>query len=390
MNTLNDLKDRFPGLSNGWARFDGPAGTQVVDTAIEAMSEWQRSGNNANSHGFFPAADACDALVEQVSNTMGELLGTNPEGMIFGPSTTANLMAVTRAVGKTLSPEDEIICTTLDHSANVSPWQIAAEDAEAQVLMAEMNGETGRLPVEAVTDLLTNKTKWVAVSGGSNAIGTMPDIASITEAAHANGTRVAVDGVHRTPHVKVDIGEIGCDVYATSSYKWYGPHAGVLWMASDLLADLPAYKIRPAPSEGAGRWQYGTPSWETLAGIEAAGKFLLDVGMENVSSHEQERFKRLLSGLHEIPKARVVGVTGPDDVIDRAPTLMFLVEGFSPENVAKHLAEAKVAVWDGHNYAVDAMEPLGLHLEQGAVRAGITAYIDDEEVDRLLEAVSSL
>ena len=390
MNTLNDLKDRFPGLSNGWARFDGPAGTQVVDTAIEAMSEWQRSGNNANSHGFFPAAEACDALVEQVSKTMSQLLGADPEGMVFGPSTTANLMALTRAISKTLSPGDEIICTTLDHSANVSPWQIAAEEAGAHVHMAQMNGETGRLPIEAVVSLLTSKTKWVAVSGGSNAIGTMPDIYKITEVAHQNGTRVAVDGVHRTPHVKTDLRSIGCDVYATSSYKWYGPHAGVLWITSDLLSDLPAYKIRPAPSVGAGRWQYGTPSWETLAGIEAAGQFLLDTGMEDIRTHEQKCFKHLLSGLYDMPKVRVVGVTGPDDIGDRAPTLMFLVEGLSPEEVAKRLAESQVAVWDGHNYAVEAMEPLGLHHEQGAVRAGVTAYITEAEVDRLLEAVSSL
>tara|TARA_B100000959_G_scaffold284370_1_gene355818 strand:- start:638 stop:1810 length:1173 start_codon:yes stop_codon:yes gene_type:complete len=390
MNTLNDLKDRFPGLSNGWARFDGPAGTQVVDTAIEAMSEWQRSGNNANSHGSFPAAEACDALVERVSETMSQLLGADPEGMVFGPSTTANLMALTRAVSKTLSPGDEIICTTLDHSANVSPWKIAAEEAGAHVYMAQMNGKTGRLPTEAVAGLLTNKTKWVAVSGGSNAIGTMPDISKITEIAHQNGTRVAVDGVHRTPHIKTDITAIGCDVYATSSYKWYGPHAGVLWIASDLLSELPAYKIRPAPSIGAGRWQYGTPSWETLAGIEAAGQFLLEVGIENISEYEQKRFERLLSGLYDMPKVRVAGVTGPDDVADRAPTLMFLVEGLSPEDVAKHLAESQVAVWNGHNYALDAMEPLGLDQDQGAVRAGVTAYITDADVDRLLEAVSSL
>ena len=390
MNTLNDLKDRFPGLSNGWARFDGPAGTQVVDTAIEAMSEWQRSGNNANSHGSFPASGECDALVERVSGTMSQLLGANPEGMVFGPSTTANMMALTRAVSKTLSPGDEIICTTLDHSANVSPWQIAAQEAGAQTRMAQMDGKTGRLPVEAVTDLLTSKTKWIAVSGGSNAIGTMPDISKITEIAHQNGTRVAVDGVHRTPHIKTDITGIGCDVYATSSYKWYGPHAGVLWITSDLLSDLPAYKIRPAPSEGSGRWQYGTPSWETLAGIEAAGQFLMEVGIENISEYEHKRFHRLLSGLYDMPKVRVAGVTGPDDVTDRAPTLMFLVEGLSPEDVAKHLAESQVAVWNGHNYALDAMEPLGLDQDQGAVRAGITAYITDDDVDRLLEAVSSL
>ncbi len=390
MNTLNDLKDRFPGLSNGWARFDGPAGTQVVDTAIEAMSEWQRSGNNANSHGSFPASRECDALVDRVSETMGQLLGANPEGMVFGPSTTANFMALTRAVSKTLSPEDEIICTTLDHSSNVSPWQIAAEEAGAKVRMAQMDGKTGRLPVEAVTNLLSNKTKWIAVSGGSNAIGTMPDVSKITEIAHQNGTRVAVDGVHRTPHIKTDIEAIGCDVYATSSYKWYGPHAGVLWITSDLLSDLPAYKIRPAPSEGAGRWQYGTASWETLAGIEAAGQFLLEAGIENIREHEQKRFQRLLSGLYDMPKVHVAGFTGPDDVVDRAPTLMFLVDGLSPENVAKHLAESQVAVWNGHNYALDAMEPLGLDQEQGAVRAGVTAYITDADVDRLLEAVSSL
>ncbi|HIG25416.1 MAG TPA: cysteine desulfurase-like protein [Acidimicrobiia bacterium] len=390
MNTLNVPKTRFPGLSNGWARFDGPAGTQMVDSSIEAMADWQRSGNNANTHGSFPAAQACDDLVDEVSATMAQLLGADAEGMIFGPSTTSNLMSLTRAIGATLRPGDEIICTTLDHDANVAPWLLAAADAGAVVRMAEFDGATGRLAPQAVGDLLTDRTRWVAVTGGSNAIGTMPDIAAITDLAHAAGALVAVDGVHRTPHRVTDVGAIGCDAYATSPYKWYGPHAGVLWLSPELRDVLPAYKVRPAPETGGGRWQHGTPSYETLAGINAAAQFLLTTGMDNIAAHENQVFARLVGGLYDLPGVRVLGSTGPDDLAERAPTLMLMVEGQAPLSVAEHLARAQVAVWDGHNYAVGAMEPLGLHHEEGAVRAGVTAYITDQDVDRLLSAVASL
>jgi cysteine desulfurase family protein (TIGR01976 family) len=384
MNDLTDIQTRFPALSDGWSRFDGPAGTQVVDTAIDAMSEWQRSGRNANSHGAFPAAQACDDLVEETSETMGELLSADPAGMTFGPSTTANMMALTRAVAVSLEPEDEIICTTLDHDANVAPWMLAARDSGSTIRMAEFDPKTGRLEAEAVIDLISKRTKWIAVTGSSNVIGSIPDVTSITTAAHEAGAKVAVDGVHLTPHRKVDINKMGCDVYATSSYKWYGPHAGIMWIEPEVLNDLPVYKVRPSPEKGAGRFQYGTPPWETLAGIKEAAKFLLSVGFESIIEHESARFERLLSGLINMPKVRVLG---PQDNKDRAPTLMFLVEGKEPEEVAQKVAEAKVAVWDGHNYAVEAMNPLGLG-EKGAVRAGVCIYIDDKDVDRLLEVVS--
>ena len=384
MNDLTDIQTRFPALSDGWARFDGPAGTQVVDTAIDAMSEWQRSGRNANSHGAFPAAQACDDLVDQTSETMGELLSADPSGMTFGPSTTANMMALTRAIAVDLKPEDEIICTTLDHDSNVAPWMLAARDSGATIRMAEFDPSTGRLEAEAVINLITQRTKWVAVTGSSNVIGSIPDVASITTAAHEVGAKVAVDGVHLTPHRKVDINEMGCDVYATSSYKWYGPHAGIMWIEPNVLNDLSVYKVRPSPEKGAGRFQYGTPSWETLAGIKEAAKFLLSIGFESIVEHESARFERLLSGLIDIPKVRVLG---PQDNKDRAPTLMFLVEGKEPEEIAQEIAKAEVAVWDGHNYAVEAMSPLGLG-EKGAVRAGGCIYIGDRGIDRLLEAVS--
>ena len=387
MHDLNDIRDRFPGVTGEWARFDGPAGTQVVDVAIEATAAWPRSGNNANSHGSFAAAAACDDLVDTASATMGELLGVDPGSMVFGPSTTANMMALTRAIGRDLGPGDEIVCTTLDHDSNVAPWLLLARDTGATVRMAEMDPTTGRLAADAVIDLIGPATRWVAVTGSSNAVGAIPDTAAITAAAHGAGARVVVDGVHLTPHRDVDVAAIGCDVFTTSSYKWYGPHAGIMWVEPGLLDELDAYKVRPAPDSGPGRLQYGTPSWEALAGIDAAARFLLETGMDRIVAHEAIRFSRLLDGLHGIDAVRVVG---PQDTADRAPTLMFEIEGMAPLAVAEGLASERVAVWDGHNYAVEAMAPLGLDSEAGAVRAGISLYTTDDDVDRLLGAVGSV
>lgn len=383
-----DLRHRFPaiteGAHQGWSRFDGPAGTQVVDTAIEATSAWQRSGNNANSHGSFAAADACDALFEQVQQTIGRLLNASPEHIMFGPSTTANVFSITRAIGHDLRPGDEIICTQLDHDSNVSPWLLVAEDSGAAVRFAEFDPATGRLSPDAVTQLLTERTRWVAITGASNAIGTMPDITAITTAAHAAGARVMVDGVHLTPHAPVDIAAIGCDIYSTSSYKWYGPHASATWIEPELLDQLHAYKVRPAPDTGPDRFMLGTPSYESFAAIDAAASFLLDTGMDTIRTYETALFARLLDGL--LSDERVT-VYGPHDLIDRAPTLAFNVAGRQPGDVAHRLADAQVAVWDGQYYALEAMDALGI---EGAVRAGIAVYLTNDDVDRLLDVVHGL
>jgi selenocysteine lyase/cysteine desulfurase len=212
-------------------------------------------------------------------------------------------------------------------------------------------------------------------------------VAAVITAAHAVGARVVVDGVHLTPHRAVDVTAMGCDVYTTSSYKWYGPHAGIMWVEPGLLDRLDAYKVRPAPDRGPGRLQYGTPSWEALAGIEAAAGFLLETGLDAIAASEAVRFTRLLDGLHAIDGVRVVG---PQDTADRAPTLMFEVAGQTPLAVAERLASDHIAVWNGHNYAVEAMAPLGLDAEAGAVRAGISVYTSDADVSRLLGAVADL
>lgn len=382
-----DLAHRFPGVRDGWARFDGPAGTQPVDTAIAAVAEAMASGAMANTHGEFDAAHACDTIVDRARRTVGRLLGADPGGLAFGPSATAMIMRVAASLARTLGADDEIVCSRLDHDANVMPWVIAAQDSGATVRFAEIDVETGRLPVENVTSLLGPRTRWVAVTGASNAVGTIPDVAAIAEAAHSVGANVLVDGVHRTPHRRVDVTELGCDAYVTSPYKWYGPHAGVLWMRSELLNELDVAKVRPADDDGPGRIEYGTPSFEALAGVTAAADFLRDVGMDAIETHEAAGFARLLDGLRSMER---VQIHGPDDLVDRAPTLSFTVEGHAPAAVAGALADARVAVWDGHYYAIETMTALGLLDRGGAVRAGMAVYLGHDDVDRLLDVVSTL
>ncbi|HEY2636225.1 MAG TPA: aminotransferase class V-fold PLP-dependent enzyme, partial [Solirubrobacteraceae bacterium] len=263
-------RDRFPGLRDGWARLDGPAGTQMVDTAIEAMADWMRSGRSANAGGLFAAGAASDALVDGARATMGRLLGADPAGVVFGPSMTALTFHFSAAVGRTLRPGDEIVCTRLDHDANVTPWLTAAERAGAIVRFAEPDRDTLELPAAAVADRLGERTKWVAVTAASNAVGTIPPLAEIVAAAHAAGARVYVDAVHAVAHRPLDVAALDCDALVCSSYKWYGPHAGILWARPELLDTLSPDRLRPAPASGPWAWQQGTTSFETVAGIEAA------------------------------------------------------------------------------------------------------------------------
>ena len=267
MTGLTDIRRRFPGLSDGWSRFDGPAGTQAVDTSIEAVADWQRSGNNANSHGAFPAARECDALADRVSATVGELLGVDPAGMVFGPSTTANMMALTRAIAADLGPGDEIICTELDHDSNLAPWLLAARDTGATVRMACLDPDSGRLHTEAVVDLIGPATRWVAVTGASNAIGTIPDTTEITGAAHAAGARVVVDNTFATPVLQRPL-ELGADVVVHSTTKFingFGTVIGGAVVSAD--AELMAGEIASLI-----RFTGGVPSpfdcWLTNLGLK--------------------------------------------------------------------------------------------------------------------------
>ena len=381
------MRHHFPGVRDGWSRFDGTAGTQMVDVAINAMSDWAAHGSNANTGGFFAAADACDALLESTRSVVGEFLGADPAGICLGANMTTMTMAFTRAVGRTLKPGDTVVGTQLDHEANVSPWRIACERSGAQHLLTPFDVKTGRLDMDAFSNLVTDRTKWVAITGASNLIGTMPDLNTAIAIAHKHGARVFVDAVALAPHKQIDIRELGCDVLATSPYKWYGPHAGVMYIEPELLNSLPIAKVRAASETGPRKFETGTPNFESIAAVQAAARFLIEEDMQQLAKLESAVFAPLLEGLLETPG---VNVWGPHDLASRAPTVSFTVDSMTPDQVAQQLAAKKIAVWSGDSYAMEIVERLGLRNSGGVVRAGISRYIDDQDVKHLLTTVRGL
>jgi cysteine desulfurase family protein (TIGR01976 family) len=377
-------RERFPGLADGWARLDGPAGTQMVDAAIDAMTDWMRSGRGANHGGQFAAARATDELVEQTRASVAALLGGDPQGIVFGESMTALTMRFAAAAGRSLQPGDEVVCTRLDHDANVRPWLIAAERAGAQVRFAEPERPTLELPASAVEAVLTDRTRWIAVTAASNAVGSVPDLPGIVAAAHEAGARVYVDAVHATPHRPLDVQALGCDALACSAYKWFGPHVGILCASPDLLAELEPDKLRPSPDAVPDRWELGTAPFEALAGVRAAADYVMSLGWDRIQAHEQALLQRAVDGL-----TRIVGVTLYGAAAERAPTLMFTLADVHPTEAAAGLAERGVAVWDGNYYAWELERFLGLDPD-GALRAGFVHYNDEADVDRLVEGVRAL
>jgi cysteine desulfurase family protein (TIGR01976 family) len=377
-------RERFPGLAGGWARLDGPAGSQMVDAAIEAMAAWMRSGRGANHGGVFAAALETDQIVEQARASCGALLGGDPAGIVFGPSMTDLTMRFTAAAGRALEPGDEVVCTRIDHDANVRPWLIAAERAGATVRFAEPEPGSLALPVAAVQAVLSERTRWVAVTAASNAMGAVPDLPEIVAAAHGAGARVYVDAVHAAPHFRLDATALDADALVCSAYKWFGPHVGVLWARPALLTELHPDKLRPSPDSVPERWELGTLPFEALAGVAAAADYVSSLDWAALRAHEDGLLARALDGL-----GRLDGVTLHGAAPDRAPTLMFTVAGHDPLAIARALAAQKIAVWHGNYYAWELERHLGL-APDGAVRAGFLHYNTAEEADRLVAAVAGL
>src|SRR5688572_20441078 len=315
-------RERFPGLADGWARLDGPGGTQMVDAAIDAMADWMRSGRTANEGGVFPHARASAEVVEDARRAVARMLGADPRGVAFGPSMTALTMAFSAAVGRTLRPGDEIVCSRLDHDANVRPWLIAAERAGARVRFAEPERDTLELPASAVEAVLSDRTRWIAVTAASNAVGTVPDLPGIVAAAHGAGARVYVDAVHAAPHRRLDVEALGCDALACSAYKWFGPHIGILWGRPEVLEELKPDKLRPSSDEVPDRWELGTLPFESLAGVRAAADYVLSADWDAVRAHEDALLAAALNALGGMGHVTVYGAAR-----DRAPTLMFNVRG---------------------------------------------------------------
>jgi cysteine desulfurase family protein (TIGR01976 family) len=353
----------------------------MVDSAIEAMAEFMRSGDNANHGGLFEAAHRTDELVASARASVGTLLGGDPRGVAFGPSMTAMTMRFAAAAVK---PGDEVVLSRLDHDANVSPWLIAAERAGATVRFAEPEPETLEMPASAVEAVLTDRTRWVAVTAASNAVGTVPDLPGIVAAAQAAGARVYVDAVHAAPHRRIDVEALGCDALACSAYKWFGPHIGILWGRPEVLEELKPDKLCPSSDEVPDRFELGTLPFESLAGVRAAADYVLSADWDAVRAHEEALLAAALDGLGAMPHVTVYGAAR-----DRAPTIMFNVGGRTADEVAAALAERQIAVWHGNYYAWELERLLGLQ-PHGAVRAGFVHYNDEADAERLLAAVADL
>jgi cysteine desulfurase family protein (TIGR01976 family) len=392
------VRAAYPALADGYAYLDGAAGTQVPAAVIDAVSGAYRAGIG-NTGGQFPASARSAVLESECRRAIADLVGGVPEGVILGPNMTTLTYRLAGTLARTWLPGDEVVVSQLDHDANIRPWVQAAARAGAVVRWAEMDPLTGELPAGQYRSLIGERTRLVAVTAASNVLGTRPDVAAITAQARAAGALSYVDGVHATPHGPVDMAALGADFYATSAYKWSGPHIGTVIADPALLEPLRPDKLSPAPGEVPERFERGTPPFADFAGVTAAVEHLagldraaagsrrerLLASMAAVEQHEQGLFDVMLGGL-----AAMEHVTTYGKAHSRTATAYFTVTGRTPTQVAARLAERRINVWDGHNYAWELTAALGIRDSGSAVRAGLVHYNDRTDVDRLLAAVADL
>ncbi|BBG01787.1 MULTISPECIES: cysteine desulfurase-like protein [Pseudonocardia] len=389
------IRSRFPSLRAGIAHFDGPGGSQVPDAVAGAVAGALTSPL-ANRGTITSGERAADAIVHGARAAIGDLLGADPRGVVFGRSMTALTFDLARTLAATWEPGDEIVVTRLDHDANIRPWVIAAEAAGVTVRWLDFDPDTAEL--DDVAPLLSERTRLVAVTGASNLVGTRPDIPAIAAAVHAAGALLMVDGVHLTAHEPVDVRALGADFYACSPYKFLGPHCGALAADPALLESLHPAKLLPSSDAVPERFELGTLPYELLAGTTAAVEFLagLDTGatgdrrarlrasMTAVGVHELGLRERIESHLSGLP-----GVTVRSRAASRTPTLLVTVDGHEPQQVYRYLAERRIAAPAASFYALECSRRLGLG-DTGALRIGLACYTDESDVDRLLGALSGL
>jgi len=380
---LTSIRARFPALS---AReggrlvsyLDGPGGSQVPREVLDAMRGYLER-DNANLGGAFRASRASDDVIEAGRGAIADFVGGQPEEIAFGANMTTLNFLLAHAVTRTFSPGDEIVTTWLDHDANVSPWLELAHDLGLKVSFVEIADDT-TLDYDDLEHKLTDRTRAVAFTLASNAVGTLTDARRIADLAHRAGALAWIDAVHYAPHAPIDVGEVQADVLLCSPYKYYGPHLGLATVRADLAAEWRSYKVRPATHP----FETGTLAHELLAGFVAAVEHIESVGWRAIQAHERSLGQQFLDGLPD--RCTLYGLQTMEG---RVPTFAFNVDGRSARSVAEHLGARDIAVWDGDYYAVEVMQRLGL-IDGGAVRAGFVHYNTPAEVDRLLAALDEL
>lgn len=390
MIDLDDIRSRFPALrattpdGRPVVHADAPGGTQVPRQVIDAIGGYLQAGN-ANAHGAFDRSRATDALCADVRARAATFLDGWHDGIVFGPNMSTLTMHLADAFAADLTAAHRIVCTRLDHDANVSPWLHLAARTGAGIDWVDLDPVTGRLDLDTLR--VDDRTRIIAFPGASNALGTLVDPAPFVDAAATVGAITVMDAVHAAPHVPVRQRTDGVDVVLCSPYKFFGPHAGILSADPVMLARLTPRKVRPAPDEGPERWQTGTAAFEVIAGVGAALAYLDEVGMDAIGKHEHDLTVRFLDGLAELDR---VTLHGPDTADDRTPTFAVTVAGHRPDEVATALAGEGIAAWSGHYYAIEPMRRLGLLDAGGAVRIGFVHYHGPDDVDRVLAALADL
>jgi len=398
------VRRQFPSLEqtvNGQPAvfFDAPGGTQVPQRVIDAISLYL-ANSNANTGGAFATSRATDQVIAEARAAMADFFNCATDEVVFGANMTSLTFALSRAIGRELKSGDELLVTCLDHDANVSPW-VCLEERGAKVRTADINADDCTLDMFDLQAKIRRCTRLVAVGYAANAVGTINDVAEIVRLSHAAGAMAFIDAVHYAPHGPIDVRTLDCDFLACSSYKFFGPHLGILFGKRELLQRLRPYKLRACTERLPDRWEAGTQNHECLAGLTAAVDYIADVGRHHhpaaqtrreailaaygvFQQHEREMAEQLISGLLTIPGLTFYGIKDPAQFDRRTPTVAIRMEGRTPRELATHLGERGIFTWDGNYYAVNLAERLGVQESGGMLRIGLAHYNTAEEVERLL------
>ena len=405
------LREQFPALRlevNGEPAifFDNPGGTQVPQRVIDAASGYYRE-QNANVGGAFLTSRRTTEVVTLAREAMADLLNaTDPSNIVFGPNMTTLTFHLARSIGDTIRPGDKIVVTNLDHDANVSPWT-DLEARGAVIRTVDIHPEDCTLDLDSFRAALSERTRLVAITHASNAVGTIPDVPALIRLAHQTGALVFVDAVQYAPHGPIDVQALDCDFLACSAYKFFGPHAGVLYGKAVHLESLTPHKVRPSSNTIPLRWETGTLNHEGLAGVAAAVDYLADIGEQHrgaagsrrerlqaamgaIREYEESLSCHLIEGLQRLGDVTIYGITDPARLGERLPTVAFTWPRLSPRETVERLGEVGIFTWSGNYYALRLMERLGLEAEGGAVRIGLTHYNTVEEIDRLIAVLASI
>ena len=412
---ITTIRQQFPALRRPAIYLDNPAGTQVARQVPERISQYLVE-HNANHGGAFATSRESDALVAAARNMAADFLcAAGPHEMVFGPNMTTLTFALSRALARTWQPGDEIVVTRLDHDANITPWVMAAQDRGCTIQWVDFHPEDGTLDMDGLQAALERRPRLLALGYASNALGTINPVAQAVEMAHAAGALVYIDAVQFAPHGPIDVKKLDCDFLVCSSYKFFGPHMGVLYGRYELLESLTAYKVRPSPAEPPDKFETGTGNFEGMCGVVGALEYLewvganfgadhatkyatdysgrrlrLKQGLAAVRAYEYELSRTLLDVLEETPGVTIYGLTDRRRLEERVPTVAFTLKGMHPRQVAEALDKENIYVWDGNYYALAVTERLGLEGSGGMVRVGPVHYNTTAEIQRFGEALRKI